>query len=168
MKSKYYFLALDNFNYDMSLCIENLEYALSYDSDDADTHCLLGRVYSEMLKDYNKAIECFEEALQIDVLNINIYGHYINCLILNEDYKVAEKAILFAKTIKGIDKANIFYLEAFLQERLGNYKKAVALLEEAKKHSFYKNVSDYVEEKRILVKAKLPEKKSKKTKVVQS
>lgn len=54
-KSKYYFEALDNYPYSLPDCLEALNYALSYDPEDPDVLCLMGRMYSEMLNDYEKA-----------------------------------------------------------------------------------------------------------------
>jgi len=45
-KSKYYFEALDNYPYSLPDCLEALNYALSYDPEDADSLCLMGRIYS--------------------------------------------------------------------------------------------------------------------------
>jgi hypothetical protein len=53
-KNKYYFEALDNYPYSLPDCLEALNYALSYDPEDADSLCLMGRIYSEMLSDYEK------------------------------------------------------------------------------------------------------------------
>ena len=51
-QNKYYFQALDNFPYNMQETIEALIYALSYEGQNAESLCLLGRVYAEVLKDY--------------------------------------------------------------------------------------------------------------------
>lgn len=63
-QNKYYFQALDNFPYNMQETIEALNYALSYDGQNAESLCLLGRVYAEILKDYETAKNYFAEALQ--------------------------------------------------------------------------------------------------------
>lgn len=59
IKNKYYFEALDNFPHYLSDCLDSLNYALSYDPEDADSLCLMGRVYSEVLKDYETAKKIF-------------------------------------------------------------------------------------------------------------
>ncbi len=53
-KSKYYFEALDYYPYNIADCLEALSYALSYDPEDADALTLMGRIYSEVLKDYDR------------------------------------------------------------------------------------------------------------------
>ena len=93
-KSKYYFEALDNYPYSLPDCLEALNYALSYDPEDADSLCLMGRIYSEMLNDYEKAKLYFEEAMHCDVTNLNTPKYYIKCLLDNEDFQEAEKLSL--------------------------------------------------------------------------
>ena len=139
IKNKYYFEALDNYPYNLPDCMEALNYALSYNSEDADSLCLLGRVYSEILKDYEKAKMYFEEAMMNDVTNVNTPQNYIHCLLNNEDFDEAEKLICYALKIKGIDKAAITYCQSVLQEKKGNYKKALTEISAAKKFSFNKN-----------------------------
>lgn len=43
-KNKYYFEALDNYPYNLPDCLEALNYALSYDPEDADSLCLMGSI----------------------------------------------------------------------------------------------------------------------------
>ncbi|SIP90497.1 hypothetical protein SAMN05880574_10238 [Chryseobacterium sp. RU37D] len=61
----------------------------------------MGRIYSEILKDYETAKTYFDEAMQSNINNITIPKYYINCLLSNEDYKEAEKIIALALKIKG-------------------------------------------------------------------
>jgi tetratricopeptide (TPR) repeat protein len=105
-KNKYYFEALDNYPYSLPDCLEALNYALSYD-EDADSLCLMGRIYSEMLTDYEKAKLYFEEAMQCNMTNLNVPQYYIKCLLDNEDLEEAEKLIEYSLKIKGIDKCRI-------------------------------------------------------------
>ncbi|XJR87409.1 hypothetical protein ACH34I_08880 [Elizabethkingia anophelis] len=42
-KNKYYFEALDHYPYSIPDCVEALNYALSYDPQDADSLCLMAR-----------------------------------------------------------------------------------------------------------------------------
>lgn len=95
-KSKYYFEALDYFPFNLAECMDALNYALSYEPEDADSLCLMGRIYSEELKDYETAKKYFDEAMQSNIGNINTPKYYIECLLSNEDYREAEKLIEFA------------------------------------------------------------------------
>jgi tetratricopeptide (TPR) repeat protein len=163
-KNKYYFEALDNYPYSLPDCLEALNYALSYDPEDADSLCLMGRIYSEMLIDYEKAKLYFEEAMQYDVTNLNTPQYYIRCLLDNEDLEEAEKLIEYALKIKGIDKCRILILKSLLFEIRLEYKKALEHLKEAKKYSYAQSMLDVLNGKIKFIKAKSPEKVKKKPK----
>lgn len=165
-KSKYYFEALDNYPYSLPDCLEALNYALSYDPEDADSLCLMGRIYSEMLTDYEKAKIYFEEAMQCNVANLNTPLHYIKCLLDNEDLEEAEKLINYALKIKGIDKARILIQKSLLFEIRLEYKKALKPLKEAKKYGYDQSMIDFLKNRVKFVKSKMtrPQKKKKKEK----
>ncbi|WP_100075982.1 tetratricopeptide repeat protein [Chryseobacterium camelliae] len=163
-KSKYYFEVLDNYSYNLPDCLEALNYALSYDPEDADSLCLMGRIYAETLKDYETAKSYFEMAMQSNVSNVNTPKYYISCLIDHEDYDEAEKLIAYALKIKGIAKADLLYRKSFLHEKKEEYKKALQYLKEAKKFSYHKSMTDFLNEREKLIKGKMPEKKAKKNK----
>lgn len=135
-KSKYYFEALDNYPYNLPDCLEALNYALSYDSEDADSLCLMGRLYSEILRNYEEAKLYFEQAMQSDITNINTPKYYISCLLNNEDYFEAEKLINFSLKIKGIDKSTIWYYRSVLSEKRGKFFKRFSVFEKGRKVLF--------------------------------
>ncbi|WP_261510325.1 tetratricopeptide repeat protein [Chryseobacterium paludis] len=157
-KNKYYFEALDNYPYSLPDCLEALNYALSYDPEDADSLCLMGRIYSEILMDYEKAKLYFDEAMYHNVSNPNTPQYYIKCLLDNEDLHEAEKLIQFALKIKGIDKARILIHQSLLCEIKLEYKKALEPLKEAKKYSYNKCMTDFLDDRVKFVNAKLPNK----------
>ena len=70
--NKYYFQALDNFPYNLEETMQALNYALSYDPEDADSLCLMGRIYSEMLSDYENR----EEWNRMSLVNIAKAGYF--------------------------------------------------------------------------------------------
>lgn len=158
-KSKYYFEALDNYPYSLPDCLEALNYALSYDPEDADSLCLMGRIYSEMLIDYEKAKLYFEEAMLCDVTNLNVPQYYIKCLLDNEDFHEAEKLIRYSLKIKGIDKSAIWLHRSLLSEKRGSLTNALKFLNEAEKYCFTSYSLDSVKERKKFVKSKMPEKK---------
>lgn len=155
-KNKYYFEALDYFPYNMAECLDALNYALSYEPEDADSLCLMGRVYSEVLKDYETGKKYFEEAMQSNIGNINTPRYYIECLLSNEDYEEAEKLIGYALRMKGIDKSEILNCESLLMERKGEYKQALEELKEARKFSYCRSSLEILEDREKLVKGKMP------------
>ena len=162
-KSKYYFEALDNYPYSLPDCLEALNYALSYDPEDADSLCLMGRIYSEMLTDYEKAKHYFAEAMQCNVSNLNTPQHYIKCLLDNEDLEEAEKLIKYSLTIKGIDKCRILIHQSLLFEIRLDYKKALEPLKEAKTFAYDQSMIDFLKNREKLIKEKMPKKTRKKT-----
>ena len=163
-KSKYYFEALDNYPYSLPDCLEALNYALSYDPEDADSLCLMGRIYSEMLTDYEKAKLYFEEAMQCNVANLNTPQYYIKCLLDNEDFHEAEKLIKYSLKIKGIDKLTIWLHRSLLSEKRGSLVNALTFLTEAEKYCFTSCNLDLVKERKRFIKSKMQKNKSKKKK----
>lgn len=160
-KSKYYFEALDNYPYSLPDCLEALNYALSYDPEDADSLCLMGRIYSEMLIDHEKAKLYFEEAMQCDVTNLNTPKYYIKCLLDNEDLQEAEKLINYSLKIKGIDKATLWFYRSLLSEKRGSFVNALKFLTEAEKYCFSSHSLDVVKDRKKFIKSKMPKKRSK-------
>ncbi len=158
-KSKYYFEALDNYPYSLPDCLEALNYALSYDSEDADSLCLMGRIYCEQLQNYETAKRYFEEAMQCDVLNLNTPQYYIKCLLDNEDFEEAEKLINYALRIKGIDKATIWLYRSLLSEKRGSLINALKFLKDAEKYCFTEYSLNMIKERRKFIKSKMPKRK---------
>jgi len=158
-KSKYYFEALDNYPYSLPDCLEALNYALSYDPEDADSLCLMGRIYSEMLIDYEKAKLYFEEAMLCDVTNLNVPQYYIKCLLDNEDFREAEKLIRYSLKIKGIDKSVIWLHRSLLSEKRGSLTNALKFLNEAEKYCFTSCSLDSIKDRKKFVKSKIQKKK---------
>ena len=57
LSEKYLMEALDAYPYDLPKVIEALNYALSYDAENALALCLMGQFYSEQMAQYEKAIQ---------------------------------------------------------------------------------------------------------------
>lgn len=165
-KNKYYFEALDCYPYNLPDCLEALNYALSYDPEDADALCLMGRIHSEVIKDYETAKEYFAEAMMFDVTNVNTPQYYIICLLNNEDFAEAEKLINYALKIKGIDQSNLWFYRSLLSEKRGSIMNAFKFLKEAEKFCFNQCSLDVVRERKKFLKSKYPKvtKKMKETK----
>lgn len=160
-KSKYYFEALDNYPYSLPDCLEALNYALSYDPEDTDSLCLMGRIYSEMLIDYEKAKLYFQEAMQCNMANLNTPQYYIRCLLDNEDLDEAEKLIEYSLGIKGIDRCRILIHQSLLFEIRLDYKKALEPLKNAKTFAYDQEMMDLLKNREKFIKEKMPKKKKK-------
>lgn len=167
-QNKYYFQALDNFPYNMQETIEALNYALSYDGQNAESLCLLGRVYAEVLKDYEIAKNYFAEALQENMDSVATPIYYLYCLINNEDYEEAEKLIDFALKIKGIDKATIYYQKSIILEKKSELKLALKEIKIAKNFTYNDHFMTFLDSRKNFIKKKLKELKPKKSKIKES
>jgi tetratricopeptide (TPR) repeat protein len=157
-KNKYYFEALDNYPYSLPDCLEALNYALSYDPEDADSLCLMGRIYAEQLRNYDVAKQYFEEAMQCDITNLNVPQYYIKCLLNNEDFHEAEKLIRYSLKIKGIDKSTIWFYRSLLSEKRGSFSNALKFLGEAEKYCFNPHSLEIVKARKKFIKSKMPKK----------
>ena len=163
-QNKYYFQALDNFPYNMQETIEALNYALSYEGQNAESLCLLGRVYAEVLKDYETAKDYFAEALQENMDSVSTPIPYIYCLINNDDFSEAEKLIDFALKIKGIDKATIYYQKSVILEKKGELKLALKEIKTAKVFTYNENLMSFLDSRKDFIKKKIKDSKPKKSK----
>jgi tetratricopeptide (TPR) repeat protein len=160
---KYLFQALDNYPYWLEGTIESLDYASSYNDKSTMVLCLYGRIQAEQLWNYEEAKSYFQEALAINIHALEVYPHYLQTLILNEDYDEAQKLIDFALTIKGINKSEIYVKKAILFEAKQEFKDALAAIKNAKlctlQFAFDSDIPEV--EKRIKGKIDLIEKKKK-------
>lgn len=161
--NKYVLKALDAYPYNLEEASESLEYALSYDSEDTTALCLMGRMHGEIFKDFEASKNYYLEALAINVHAIEIYPHYINVLIWNEDYADAEKFIDFAMGVKGTDKAWLLYRKAGLYEQLKKWKQALKMIKKARSLATYNNILDCLKTLEERINTKTSEKKKNKS-----
>ncbi|PTS93177.1 hypothetical protein DBR27_18785 [Flavobacterium sp. HMWF030] len=163
---KYLFQALDNYPYSLEETIESLDYAFSYDAKNTMVLCLYGRIQAEQLLNYEEAKHYFQEALAINIHALEVYPHYLQTLIVNEDYDEAQRLIDFALTIKGINKSDIYVKRAILCEVQQQFKEALEAIKKAKLSTLqFPFESDITEvEKRIQGKIDLLKNKKQKSK----
>ncbi|RNC88098.1 MAG: hypothetical protein ED556_02610 [Winogradskyella sp.] len=162
--NNYIFKALDAYPYELEEAIEALNYALSYDEKNTMALCLMGRIYAETLHDYEKAKTVYSEALTENVNAFHIYPHYINLLLWNEDYEEAERFIDFALTVKGSDKAVLYYKKAIFYEQQTRYKEALLQLKLAKRYTYNGSFMSDISAAKSRIKDKMPQKKTAKKK----
>ncbi|MCL7753278.1 hypothetical protein [Polaribacter sp. Z022] len=91
INSNYVFKALDAYPYELEKCIEALNYALSYNENDEMALSLMGRVYAEILNNYEEGIANYKLVLAENINNLEVQSHYINALLWNENYNEAEE-----------------------------------------------------------------------------
>lgn len=160
---KHLFKALDNYPFNLSETIESLEYALSANNQNTLALCLLGRIYSEQLMDYETAKEYFSEAISINLHALDVYPYYIETLILNEDFDEAHRLIDFAMTIKGISKNEILKKKIWLLEVQREFKLAKKALKDFEMHLTDSYYNSFVEETKTRLNGKIQPKKKKKS-----
>ena len=128
----YLLKALEAYPYDITGTVEALNYALSYEPDNAHALSLMGQVYHEQLHEYEEARAYYEAALASRLDIPTVYAKYIHLLLHADDFNEAQKVIDFAITVKGVDKAGIMAAQGQLYEHLEQFEKAREALLEAK------------------------------------
>ncbi len=162
--SNYVLKAIDAYPYELEQTVENLNYALSYESDNAYALYLMGRLQAEQFGDYEKAKQYYAEALANKMDFHKVYSHYILVLIWNEDFEEAQKLIDFALTVKGVYKSEIHLFQGYVFECLQNYKKALKALKLAKKLGYSNSFISFIDSEIKRIKNKIKPKQKKKSK----
>ncbi|WP_034060517.1 hypothetical protein [Lacinutrix jangbogonensis] len=157
--NNYVLKAIDAYPYELEETVENLNYALSYQNDNAHALYLMGRLQAEKMGDYERAKQYYAEALANKMDFQKIYTHYILVLIWNDDFEEAQKLITFSLTIKGIDRGKVFQLQGSLYEHLETYKKAVKALKKAKQFGYNNDFIAYADSQISRIKNKIKSKK---------
>ncbi|MCG8699788.1 MAG: hypothetical protein MI922_17165 [Bacteroidales bacterium] len=154
LSTKYYLQALEAYPYDLAETMESLDYALSYDSKHAGVHCLMGQLYMEQTKQFDKAEHHFEQALICDINHLVTYELYSLLLIELGEFKRAKKLVKHAYTLKGASVCKLKHREALILERKGKYTRSREILTEAydlgfnnSDREFLKNELDRLKEK---------------------
>jgi len=156
----YLFRALELYPYELAEATEALQFALSYDANNVQALCLMGKLHAEQLEDYEGAKEYFARAMASNLEMPGIYPDYILVMLKNEEHDEAQKLIDFAKTLKSTDKGNLFYLEGVLFEKRKVYKKALKAFENAKENGYNNDFISFIDGHIKRVKDKMPKKKN--------
>ncbi|MES2704910.1 MAG: hypothetical protein V4649_19900 [Bacteroidota bacterium] len=158
---KYFLKAKEKYPYEVDDALESLDYGLSHDGDHAGLLTMKGNIYYEDLKQFDAARECYELALINDNAYVEAYYGYIRFTLTMSDYARAERLVIAALQVKGIDLATIYYYEALLREKQQSFGKAVKSLAKAREHctvkktySFYEEEAERIEQKSRDVKKK--------------
>lgn len=153
--NNYVLKAIDAYPYDLQETVENLNYALSYEANNAYALYLMGRLQAEQFGDYEKAKQYYAEALANKMDFQKVYPHYILVLIWNEDFEEAQKLLDFAFTVKGLNKAEVWLKQGQLLENLQAYKKAIKALKRAKLFSCNDDFTRFINSEISRIKIKL-------------
>jgi len=151
---QYYLKARNNFPYEMETALENLNYALSFDDEHAPANCLLGQIFMFYLKDYEKAEQCFVQALQSNLSYPDTYKYFAMLKIWNADINGALKLINYAMKLKAMDRSSLLTIKALGYECRGQFKLANEVLNEATSISVQCHVIDYIDSQKQRIKKK--------------
>ena len=164
--NNYVLKAIDAYPYDLEETVENLNYALSYEANNAYALYLMGRLQAEQFEDYEKAKAYYAEALASKMDFHKVYSRYILVLLRNEDYVEAQKLIDYAFTVKGSNKSEIWVLQGQLFECKQTYKEALKAFKQAKRVAFKNDFIRFIDSEisRVKNKIKPGKKKSSKSK----
>lgn len=147
--------ALESYPYYMEECIESLNYALSYDAENAIALCLMGRIQADVFGNVPSAIDYFENALASDMSYAETYRHYMNVLIENEQLEKARAFLVFSQKRIAHQKARLLVFEARILEREHKWKKALKVLETALENAYSEEVIEEIDQLKRRIERKL-------------
>ena len=136
MADQYYIKAIDYYPFNLEEALENLNYALSYDGEHAGANCLMGRLYVEYFKDYEKAEIYFQAALACNPAHAESCEHYARLLLNLRSFSKAQKLLDYAGGLPGVSLARILQLKAQMGESQHQFAAAKELLKKAMLETF--------------------------------
>lgn len=136
MADQYYIKAVDYYPYNLEEAVENLNYALSYDGEHAGANCLMGRLYGEYFKDYEKAEMYFQTALGCDPAHAESCEYYGSLLLKVRSFAKAQKLLDYAYNLAGANLGRILQLKAQIREIQQHFTEAKELLKKAMLQTF--------------------------------
>jgi tetratricopeptide (TPR) repeat protein len=157
----YYLKAYEQYPHNLEDCVENLNYALSYDGEYAPALCLMGRLYTSEIKNFVLAEEYFTRALAADFTFSETYIHYSRLLVTLEKTDELNKLMEQAFKSPGIEKSTLYHTKGLSLEQLGRFDEALELFHLALRASFNTDTDEFLgtEIKRIEGKQKKLKKK---------
>lgn len=154
LADQYYIKAMDEYPYNLEESIENLNYALSYNSEHVGALYLMGCLHMEHLDELEIAEEYFEMAVSINPSNYKLNCKYAELMIIFKEYQKAQKMIAYTHRIRGVNTAIILRVESFLYEHRCFFDESIRLLERAKQYAFNNGYLDDLNEDLIRVRGK--------------
>ncbi len=112
----YYLKAIENYPWELSEALENLNYSLSYDPDHAGANCLMGQLQMQYLSNYRAAEEYFEAALASNPQYVCAYENLVALYIHQRKLVKAQRVLEYAQQIPTISKAFVMWAMARIME----------------------------------------------------
>lgn len=154
LADQYYLKALDDYDYSFNEVLENLNYALSYDSDHAGANYLMGKLYMDQFEKFEIAESYFISAMASDPENIKTCIGFSWLMIKTRRYTEAMKLVNYSLKLKGALLPEILRLKALVFELKKEYGQARIILFEAMTESYDSNYIDFLENELNRVKRK--------------
>lgn len=146
LADQYYLKALDEYPYNLEDAVENLNYALSYDSEHSGANYLMGKLYMEQFQKFELAEEYFIAAMASDPSNINTCESFSWLLLRTRQFKKALTLLKYSYSVKGINIPKLKRLEALVYESLKEFDTAIALLRTAMEECYDSDYITFLEE----------------------
>lgn len=170
----YLLKAKEAYDFDMEECVEALNYAMSYDEENAEVYLLHGKVMLYYIKDYSNAEESFMQALSIEPTHSETFIEFIWLRINEAHFEEAQKLLYGALQVVKKDFAQLYRLQAVLLEYEESYDDAIESLEIALDKTYNCSYQCFLEseikrlKKKKKRKAKRIKKSNKKKKYIKS
>lgn len=139
----YFLKAWDNYGYNSTEVVENINYALSYDEEHAPTWCLKGRLFMDELKNFQEAKRCFENAIFYNPTYIETYKYYTLLLIWTGEFEKAQIIINKGKRVKGMPLSYTIHRSALIHEFKGNIGEAIRIMKNGQMFSLNQPEFDF-------------------------
>lgn len=164
----YLLKAIETYDYDMNECCEALNYALSYDDENAEAWVLRGKVMHYHIKDYSASRESLVQALSINPTHSEAFIEFIWLCVTEALFDEAQNLLNQALRVVKKDFAQLNRLQAVLFEYQNKFDKSIESLNYALDKTYNCHYQCYLEEeiKRIKNKKKRWAKRNKKKKVL--
>ena len=146
LADQYYLKALDDYDYNYTEVMENLNYALSYDPDHAGANYLMGKLYMEQFQQFDVAEEYLISAMSTDPENLQTCESFAWLMIKTKRLDEALKLIDYALGLKGAFLAELLRLKALSYELKKDYNMSKIVLLEAIAESYDSRYIDFLED----------------------
>lgn len=142
----YYLKAIESYPWELAEVVENLNYALSYDSECAAAHCLMGQVKFYYLKRWAEAESHYEQAITADPEYTCAYEHLILLYIKRSEITKAHTVLHYAQSLKGMSRCFVMHAMALILEHKGHLKLAKRYQQAAVAEALSKDEQDSAQE----------------------
>lgn len=146
LADKYYIKASDVYPYDIEETLENLEYALSYNTDHVAANTLMGVLRMESFHDYAGAEEHFCIAMAADPSSADTCMKYVNLLLKLRKTTKAGRVLDYLDKLEGAQPDRVLAARGRICELQKNFGQALYYLRQAMLECFDSDYITFLEE----------------------